>query len=140
MVRKVPLLSFRGVVMRFMRPIYLVKNFQTSIKSSKLKRGNQYLAKNFLMQCPFKWYHALVNTRNSTINFKTWKVLRKSSVLWHTACSSRSFYKIITGNFFRHFFSVANVNYHKNSQFWLTRSLVFLNFRLLSFTFWMKLK
>ena len=32
-VLEVPLLSYMGVIIRFLRPIYLVENFQTSIKS-----------------------------------------------------------------------------------------------------------
>ena len=59
----------------------LFSEIQTSIKSSKLKRGTQYLAKNVHIQCPFKWHHAWMHTRNSTINFKTQNVLKKYSVL-----------------------------------------------------------
>ena len=40
MVWKVPLLSYMGIVITFVRPDHLVKSFQTSIKSLKLKRGN----------------------------------------------------------------------------------------------------
>ena len=37
MVKKVPLLSLRAVVITFVRPIYLVEIFQTSIKSLNSK-------------------------------------------------------------------------------------------------------
>ena len=39
--QKAPLLSYMGVVIMFVRPVYLVEIFQTLIKSLKLKRGNQ---------------------------------------------------------------------------------------------------
>ena len=90
-----------------------MKNFQKSIRSLKLRIGNQCLTKNFQIQCLFKWYHAWGHTRKSTINFKTQNLLKKSSVLcsvvdsvdsspsnlnstFHLSCNDRQVFSIDT--------------------------------------------